>query len=620
LKKFISILAVGILIISGLGAISVENHKIYDLKTQEKQLIFSEPIIKEEIKYITVNLKEATITTLENGKPTLPIVTQVFTFPFKTKINNVEVIFSEPKEIVLSKEIKPASKPIRLNTELQTSNQVERDIEVYESSNLYPSNTFSYTIGAGLSNNEHVIYLAIRCNPVRYSPTKNILYYSESADIKISYEEPINPVSFSEEYDLIIISPSEFSDTLQPLIDHKNGYGVNTTIKTTEEIYSEYTGFDEAEQIKYFIKDAIENYGVEYVLLIGGVEKLPIRTTWFFEKHHEHYWNETVLSDLYYADIYDQYGDFCSWDSNGNHKFGEIYNNCPGVNDTVDLYADVNIGRIPCVKNNELRTVVNKIINYEKNTRSEDWYNNIILIGGDTFPGWNGYEGEEKNDLTEQIMSDFTPIRFRTSDDTFSARALNKALNEGAGFIDYSGHGYEIGMSTHPPNSDKWIGYYFHNLFFASNGDKLPILFFDACLTAKLDFNFSGFIRYILDSVSPFKSNQDQTSTFVNNLEQRSPFSISNKLMPTFAWNWVKKKNGGAIATIGATRTAYGDLTYGCGYLSLQFYRAYATSQTLSQMLTKAQNDYLNNIWEEDFFTVEEFIIIGDPSLKLGGY
>jgi len=593
------------------------------LKTQKKQIIFSEPIIKDEGEYVTVNLKEATTLLLDAEKPALPVVTQVFTFPFKTKINHVEVTFSKPKNMILSKDIKPTLKPIMLNAEAQSINQIEKNIEIYSKADLYPSTTFSYTVGAGLAIDEHVIYLSIKCYPVRYSPANNILYYSERAEIVISYEEPTNPVLFSDEYDLLIISPSEFTNELQPLIDHKKDYGINALVKTTEEIYTEYSGYDEIEDIKYFIKDTLDNYGIDYVLLIGGVEKLPIRTTWFFERHHDEYWNETILSDLYYADIYDEYSNFCSWDSNGNHLYGEIYEEIPGVNDTVDLYADVNIGRIPCVNKDELRVVINKIINYETSTNGSSWFKNIILIGGDTFPGWNIYEGEVKNRVTKQIMSDFTPTILWTSENTFNARAFNKALNKGAGFVDYSGHGFEIGVSTHPPDSNKWIGYYFYNLFWASNGDKLPIIFFDACLTSKIDFNVSEFINYILP-FNIFSNKNRESSVSKNILKSWLPLSKFDKIIPTFSWNWLKKKNGGAISTIGATRTAYtwvdgSGVHGGAGYLSIKFFGAYATCETVAQMLTKAQNDYINNAYK-DYFTIEEFIIIGDPSLKVGGY
>ena len=40
---------------------------------------------------------------------------------------------------------------------------------------------------------------------------------------------------------------------------------------------------------------------------------------------------------------------------------------------------------------------------------------------------------------------------------------------------------------------------------------------------------------------------------------------------------------------------------------------------TVGEMLTQAQNDYINNVGK-DFFTIEEFILLGDPSLKVGGY
>lgn len=60
------------------------------------------------------------------------------------------------------------------------------------------------------------------------------------------------------EYDLVIIAPSKFVNNLQKLVDHKNSLGVNTKLKTTEEIYDNFTGVDKPEQIKYFIKYATE--------------------------------------------------------------------------------------------------------------------------------------------------------------------------------------------------------------------------------------------------------------------------------------------------------------------------------------------------------------------------
>jgi hypothetical protein len=201
---------------------------------------------------------------------------------------------------------------------------------------------------------------------------------------------------------MVIIAPSEFSNALQPLINHKLNMGVNTTLKVTEEIYSEYSGLDQAEKIKYFIKDAIETWGIDYVLLVGSIDKLPIRISYAsFE-------GGGLLTDLYYADIYNDTGGFCSWDENGNGRYGEVYHDHHHTYDIdgLDLFPDVNVGRLPCQNNAEVKTVVNKIIHYETETYGQSWFKNIILIGGDTFPGDGGYEGEQQNQITEQIMSD----------------------------------------------------------------------------------------------------------------------------------------------------------------------------------------------------------------------
>jgi hypothetical protein len=70
----------------------------------------------------------------------------------------------------------------------------------------------------------------------------------------ISIGIPFIDISIKDDlYDMVIISPNEFSNELQPLIDHKKSVGINTFLKTTDDIYIEYNGRDEAEQIKYFI-------------------------------------------------------------------------------------------------------------------------------------------------------------------------------------------------------------------------------------------------------------------------------------------------------------------------------------------------------------------------------
>jgi hypothetical protein len=173
---------------------------------------------------------------------------------------------------------------------------------------------------------------------------------------------------------------------------------------------------------------------------------------------------------------------------------------------------------------------------------------------------------------------------------------FTQELSEGAGLVSYSGHGFEYGLGTHPQNDHRWITYYTPYLLWLDNEDRLPIIFFDACLTAKLDY-------YMLGSHD----------------------------IPNFAWCFIKKPNGGAIATIGATETAITsvdeDGIHGAaGYMNLHFFMAYEPGISLAEMLVDAQNDYLNDIAagtaDERLYTmtIEQFILLGDPTLKVGGY
>ena len=400
-----------------------------------------------------------------------------------------------------------------------------------------------------------------------------------------------------EKYDMVIIAPVKFSRSIQPLIDHKNNYGVQTFLKTVEDIYNGYEGRDEEEQIKFFIKDAIENFCVEYVLLFGSIDEIPIRKCAVSWDYFGELFVNNIISDLYYGDIYDKNGSFCSWDSNNDSIFceyimktmvvNETYRHVPIFIDDVDLYPDVGIGRLPCKNVLEVRFVINKIITYESQSFGKDWFNRIILMGGDTFPNWGDtYEGEVINEYVANSMDDFKPVRLWTSKGNFRRFLINSMISLGAGFVCFSGHGFEYGFGTYPPNNENMICYYTPNILGMFNGKRFPIIFLDACSTAKLDYSIVG-VKF-----------------------------------PCFAWAIVKKPFGGAVASVGATALIYGTidpLSEGFLRLDAEFFDSYEPGIVLSRMLMNAQKNYLDSVWK-DCLTIAEAILIGDPSLKVGGY
>jgi hypothetical protein len=558
---------------------------------------------------------------VNQGKPRLPIFSKTFELPWGTDEIIVKNSVSEIKSNLLIDKIEPVPVFYSLDDGFMTS-EIKFNSDIYDSNNYYPTYWLKYKKGAGINEDgNHVLFISFDIYPIKYKPKDNLIQYINSIDIEISYELPKETFFDSNVYDLIIINPSEFSSNITPLIEHKNNHEIKTKMITLEEIYNSFNGRDNAEKIKYFIKYAIEDWGIKYVLLIGDIKKIPIRSTkaMFFDDL-----DDDLLSDLYYADIYNESFEFCNWDGNGNNTFGEVIFNYdywpPEITDidNVDLYPDVYLGRLPCSNSEEVDIIVNKIITYEETTYNQIWFKKIILVGGDTFPPrrlsqFFVFEGEITNQKVAQQMPEFEQIKLWASKRNLNAITFNRAINNGAGFLCYAGHGFEHGWGTYRPNSltKNMITYFTPYLKFLKNQYKMPIVFFDACLTAKLDFNISD-----LENYYPL------LMIFVKLLIGKNYYPTD--YFPCFAWAFIKKKAGGAIATIGATRTAY---TYvdkygvyaGAGYLDFTFFKAYEDGITLGEMFTQAQNDYIKYVGK-DYFTIEEFLILGDPSLKIGGY
>jgi len=415
----------------------------------------------------------------------------------------------------------------------------------------------------------------------------------------IAEDNNLNNLEFIEntifEYDMAIISTDSFASTLQPLIDHKNEYGVKTFFKDVDEIYNEYQGRDEPEKIKYFIKDAIETKGISYVLIVGGIDYVPIRKSAVQGDTH-HF---LIPTDLYYADIYNSTGDFCSWDANNNDIFGEwnivINNSAYGSDiDEVDLNADVYIGRIPCFNNEELNIVVDKIIYYENNAFGSEWFNRILLLSSDKYTPISEDVGEVMD------SHGFELTKLYSIDNNFDTEKINYETTKGAGFLSFMGHGgfscIMVDTTIYIPLINRTFGrfIYYRNKHLAgmNNGFMLPIAYLKACSTAILDH-----ISFMWPRLAK-----------ILNLPNRAGF----------AYNIVKKEGGGAIASIGATRDTHGN------YLDLYFFEEYKPGITIGEMLVNAQYDYKISSPEPllsfTYQTIQVYLLIGDPSLKVGGY
>lgn len=602
-------------------AAEIPEHSIQTLICSQS---FSIPKIDQVNDYSEINVKEANSDTTIQGMPLLPVFTKTFELPWGSKIVKVEFKQSDIESLPISKKIEPI--PIFELAGSQTiSMKKTTENMFYQGEKVYPSEWYNIQTGAGINKNgQHVLYLTLFVNPVRYSSLENTIHYITDFEATIEYKQTKTIDFNSNKYDLLIIAPEIFLDNLTKLVIHKENYGVKTNITSLEDIYMNYPGRDEPEQIKYFVKYALEEWGIKYVLLVGDLKNFPIRQTDAYPWTEFH--GSGILTDLYYSDIYDSNYIFGSWDTNNNGIYGEVnfsrslYGDVEPI-DEVDLYPDLHIGRLACRNLKELDIVVNKIISYEKNTYGQNWFKKIVLAGGDTFPPAKlslpfVYEGEITNEQVAQELPEFKHIKLWASKHKLRAWTFNRAINKGAGFVSYAGHGFEHGWGTYRPNALRGTlnfndpMYYVSYVKFLKNKEMLPIIFWDACLTAKLDFNIKDLASYY----KPLR----------NFIKLSGVEPDPTNYITCFAWSFLIKDDGGAIGTIGATRPAYSHVDRegvhaGAGYLDWMFFKNYEDGICFGDMFSKAQVNYMNDIGR-DYFTIEEYIILGDPSLKLGGY
>ncbi len=413
MKKIISLAIIGIFLIGGLNTIGKQEMTPATISVTRMLDVPSLQIKSSDESSLVLTLDGNSDCLMEAGKPVLPKLIETIELPFGAQNIEVQVIVQDVNHQYLTSLVRPAValQPLPLFTQGGASAgiDVKNDAAVYGQKEYYPGEWYSYKVGCGLNEKRHhITYVTVDIYPVQYAPAEDKLVVAESSTIRITYSPPEDtPFTATDQYDMVIIAPDTFSSQLDPLIQHKNDYGVETFLKTTEDIYSEYSGVDEAEQIKYFIKDAIESYDIKYVLLVGGLKNqfwakprdnanigasgwyLPVRYTNLYDNpafplDEDIIHDPGIISDLYYADIYREGGEFADWDPNGDGIMAAW--NKPGVeNDTgLDMYPDVAVGRLACRNTREVETVVNKIISYEKDGTG-DWFNRMTVISGDGF-------------------------------------------------------------------------------------------------------------------------------------------------------------------------------------------------------------------------------------------
>jgi len=247
-----------------------------------------------------------------------------------------------------------------------------------------------------------------------------------------------------ENGDMLIISKDNLIDEIQPLANWKIQSGIKTTIVGTST-----TGTTDT-QIKSYIQTFYNsNPNLVYILLVGDHADVASHT-YGMSGNSEQLW-----SDTYYAQL------------TGN-----------------DFYPEVFIGRFSG-NANEITTMVNRTLEYEKTPLAGDWMTKAIGLGSSEGAGF-GDDGEVdwqhlRNIRTKLLGFGYTNVyEFydgnQGENDAAgdpSSTLITPAVNSGIGLFNYTGHGDQNTCITGNYSST--------HINQATNNGKYPFVISVAC-------------------------------------------------------------------------------------------------------------------------------------------
>ncbi|MHC1681301.1 MAG: PKD domain-containing protein [Methanomassiliicoccales archaeon] len=251
------------------------------------------------------------------------------------------------------------------------------------------------------------------------------------------------------EYDHLIITSQELSAPFIELAEWKgerNELGsvhqdIRSTVIRLEDILADShfwgdphshgnTGNDTQTIVRNFIIAAHQEWGVQYVLLGGDDEVIPVRMLVSPMDDTDY---DELPGDIYYSGLDG------NWDSDGDGAYGELIGVLSG--DEADLLGEVFVGRATVSTVDQAWNFVNKTIGYEIGYSNQ--YADDILLVGEKLDDEPTYGDDYKEEVWNMVLADEGLDRstLYARSGTFSGSAVLSAMDSGVHVINHMGHG-----------------------------------------------------------------------------------------------------------------------------------------------------------------------------------
>lgn len=421
------------------------------------------------------------------GKPELPVLSKLITVPsgfdYKVSISEIKSSRLNPSNRKIRGILYPAqagdTKEVR-----QNKPDFLIDKNSYGARGIIASDTVRIErLGTVRKRRLANLYIS----PVHYNPRSNVLEVITSMKVEISYtsagdDKSESAASESElfiktldksqiDHDpgdvitgystrpvkMVILTDTAFRKQLLPFFRWKTQKGYNLKIL--------YKGTALAGTTYAQLKDTLANIynsasedepAPEYLLIIGDVNRIPRS-------------DETSnISDMYYGEF----------DGDG------------------DYIPEMFIGRLPVSDTNEVRSVVNKIIQYEKFqfADSNKFYNRALISAGNDVTYAVNMNGQLNYVLGNYLKSsnniDAYHFYYPQSTAATVEDSIKKLFKKGVSFINYTGHGDATGWLD-PAIKSKDVDS-------LKNKNMYPFTISNACRTAQFNTATSFGNRMVL--------------------------------------------------------------------------------------------------------------------------
>ncbi|MBS1910968.1 MAG: type IX secretion system sortase PorU [Bacteroidetes bacterium] len=211
--------------------------------------------------------------------------------------------------------------------------------------------------------------------------TRHYFIAARSAARKVSNVTSANVRGLRDQdlsVDVLVITHGDFKDAAQKYVDHRNAHGMRAAYVTVDDIYNEFSsGNLDPTAIRNYIAWAFHHWTTKpsYVVLMGDgsydYRNIVTQQKPFIPPYE---------SDD--GDVYDHIGSTC---------FDDYYVRVTlDATQTIDLQADIAIGRMPVQTADQAATVVNKVIRYETTKNFGLWRATFALAADDDYPLGDG--------------------------------------------------------------------------------------------------------------------------------------------------------------------------------------------------------------------------------------